>query len=215
MRSVDRSFFDRAPIEVAPELLGAFLTHTADDGTVTLRITEVEAYLGDGTDPGSHAFRGKTARNAVMFGPPGHIYTYFTYGMHTCANLVCLPEGLASGLLLRGAEVVDGIELARHRRGATVKDRDLARGPARLTIAAGIHLDEGGSDIFVSPFAFEVPDRPVATYATGPRTGLSGPGGDGELYPWRFWIPGDPTVSPYKRHPKSVAPATHESATAG
>jgi DNA-3-methyladenine glycosylase len=210
MPSVDRSFFERPPLEVAPELLGAHLTHVTEEGSVTLRITEVEAYLGDGTDPGSHAFRGKTARNAVMFGPPGHVYTYFTYGMHTCANLVCLPEGSASGLLLRGAEVVDGLELARQRRGSAVKDRDLARGPARLTIAAGIRLDEGGSDVLAPPFGFETPQQPVATYATGPRTGLSGAGGDGMLYPWRFWIPGDPTVSPYKRHPRA-----HSSQTAG
>ncbi|MGA0568634.1 DNA-3-methyladenine glycosylase [Rathayibacter sp. KR2-224] len=204
-----RSFFERSSLEVAPELLGAHLTHETPEGSVTLRITEVEAYLGDGTDPGSHAFRGKTARNAVMFGPPGHLYAYFTYGMHTCANLVCSPEGDASGVLLRGAEVVSGEELALNRRasgrrGSAVPHRDLARGPARLAVAAGIRLDENGSDVFQPPFAIEVSDEPVTPFATGPRTGISGPGGDESLYPWRFWIPGDATVSPYKRHPRAV-----------
>lgn len=201
----DRSFFERSSLEVAPELLGAHLTHLTEQGAVTLRLTEVEAYLGDGTDPGSHAFRGKTPRNSVMFGPPGHVYTYFTYGMHTCANLVCSREGEASGVLLRGAEVVQGGELALERRGSAVRHRDLARGPARLTVASGIRLDENGADVIVSPFAIELPDGPVTPFATGPRTGVSGPGGDEALYPWRFWIPGDPTVSPYKRHPRALS----------
>jgi DNA-3-methyladenine glycosylase len=201
----DRSFFERSSLDVAPELLGAHLTHLTDEGPVTLRLTEVEAYLGDGTDPGSHAFRGKTRRNAVMFGPAGHVYTYFTYGMHTCANLVCSQEGEASGVLLRGAEVVLGEELAAERRGRAVSHRDLARGPARLTVASGIRLDENGSDVFASPFSIELPDVPVVPFATGPRTGVSGPGGDEALYPWRFWIPGDPTVSPYKRHPRALS----------
>jgi DNA-3-methyladenine glycosylase len=200
MHVPDRSFFERSSLDVAPELLGAHLTHITDDGPVTLRLTEVEAYLGDGTDPGSHAFRGKTPRNAVMFGPPGHVYAYVTYGMHTCANLVCSPEGRASAVLLRGAEVIVGEELAWRRRGSKAPHRDLARGPARLTVAAGIRLDENGSDAFEPPFAIEIPDTPVTPFATGPRTGISGPGGDEALYPWRFWIPGDPSVSPYKRH---------------
>lgn len=203
----DRSFFERSSLEVAPEVLGAFLTHTTPEGSVTLRLTEVEAYLGDGTDPGSHAFRGRTRRNAVMFGPPGHIYTYFTYGMHTCMNLVCSPEGQASAVLLRGAEVVAGLDLARERRGSAVPVRDLARGPARLTVAAGVRLDENGRDAFTPPFSFALPDEsadtPSVTIATGPRTGVSGAGGDAVAYPWRFWIAGDPTVSPYKRHPRA------------
>lgn len=186
-------------------LLGAHLTHQTDDGPVTLRLTEVEAYLGDGTDPGSHAFRGKTRRNAVMFGPAGHVYAYFTYGMHTCANLVCSREGDASGCLLRGAEVVAGEEIARQRRGDKVPHRDLARGPARLTVAAGIRLEENGSDVFALPFSIELADEPVTPFATGPRTGVGGPGGDEALYPWRFWIPGDPTVSTYKRHPRAMS----------
>jgi DNA-3-methyladenine glycosylase len=201
----DRTFFARPSVEVAPELLGASLTHHTEEGPVTLRITEVEAYLGDGADPGSHAFRGRTPRNAVMFGPPGHVYTYFTYGMHTCANLVCSPDGAASAVLLRGAEVIDGVELARQRRGERVPDRDLARGPARLTVAAGIRLDENGCDALADPFALLVPDCPAAGIATSARTGVSGPGADGVVFPWRFFLAGDATVSPYKRHPKATA----------
>lgn len=208
MNIPDRSFFERSSLQVAPELLGALLTHTTEEGAVTLRLTEVEAYLGDGTDPGSHAFRGETARNAVMFGPGGHVYAYFTYGMHTCANLVCSVEGEASGVLLRGAEIVAGEELAVQRRGSRATHRDLARGPARLTVAAGIRLDENGSDVFAPPFSIELPDEPVSPFATGPRTGISGPGGDEALFPWRFWIPGDPTVSPYKRHPRAISTAS-------
>src|SRR5215217_2588813 len=119
-------------LEVAPRLLGAVLRH---DG-VALRLTELEAYDG-AHDPGSHAFRGQTPRNTVMFGPAGHLYTYFTYGMHHCANVVCGPEGTASAVLLRAGEVVDGLELARARRGSS-PDRDLARGPARLCKALGL-----------------------------------------------------------------------------
>ena len=203
MPVLERSFFERSSLQVAPELLGARLTHLSDDGPVTVRITEVEAYLGDGTDPGSHAFRGRTRRNSVMFGPPGHVYTYFTYGMHTCANLVCSPEGEASAVLLRAGEIVDGVELARSRRGERVADRDLARGPARLTVAMGIELAENGSDAFAPPFVLELPRGQVAAIAAGPRTGVSGPGGDAVAFPWRSWIDGDPTVSPYKRHPRA------------
>lgn len=189
-------------VTVAPLLLGALLSKSTDQGTVTVRITEVEAYLGVGEDPGSHGFRKMTPRNAVMFGPPARLYTYFTYGMHVCANVVCAPEGLSSGLLLRAGRVVEGADLARERRGQGVVDRDLARGPARLAKALGITLDDGGSALDAYPFDLRLPESPVAGYRTGPRTGISGPGGS-EQFPWRFWIEGDPTVSPYRRHPKS------------
>ncbi len=162
---------------------------------VTLRITEVEAYLGE-VDPGSHAFRGPGKRNAVMYGPAGRLYTYFTYGMHVCANVVCSPPGVASAVLLRAGEVVDGIDIARMRRTTSRTDADLARGPARLCVALGITLDDGGADLAGPRIRLEPPTEP-SPYETGPRTGVSGPGGTDE-YPWRFWIPGDPTVSPYK-----------------
>jgi DNA-3-methyladenine glycosylase len=128
---------ERPSIEVAPLLLGGVLTV---DG-VSLRITEVEAYLGE-LDPGSHAFRGPSRRNAVMYGPPGHLYTYFTYGMHTCANVVTSPEGTASAVLLRAGEIVEGLENARARRLTSRNDHDLAQGPARLCVALGIRLDD-------------------------------------------------------------------------
>ncbi|WP_158862929.1 DNA-3-methyladenine glycosylase [Leifsonia sp. AG29] len=201
----DREFFLASSLEVAPRLLGGVLRHESPDGPVSLRLTEVEAYIGDGADPGSHAFRGRTRRNAVMYGPPGHLYAYFTYGMHVCANIVCSPEGEASAVLLRGAEVVEGAGLAEVRRGGPsgrrVPVRDLARGPARLVVAAGMSLADDGADLFEAPFDLQVPVE-QQDYATGPRTGVSGAGG-GAAFPWRYWLPDEPTVSPYKRHPKS------------
>jgi DNA-3-methyladenine glycosylase len=194
LQPFDRRFFERTAVEVAPGLLGAHLTV---DG-VTVRLTEVEAYLGVGEDPGSHSFRGKTRRNEVMFGEPGHLYTYFTYGMHVCANVVCSPEGTASGILLRGGEIVAGIDLARARRTTSKSDADLARGPARLAVALGITLADGGADLARGRFTLELPGA-ASAHLSGPRTGVSGDGG-GAGYPWRFWIPGDPTVSPYKAH---------------
>ena len=125
--------------------------------------------------------------------------------MHVCANVVCLPPGKAAGILLRGGEVVDGESSARERRGFGVPFRDLARGPARLATALGIPLADGGADLFSEPYGLELPTSP-AEFASGPRTGVSGPGG-GLEYPWRFWMPGEPSVSPYKAHvPKKRSP---------
>ena len=187
----DRAFLTRPSVEVAPLLLGAVIHGRG----VSVRLTEVEAYLGE-VDPGSHAFRGETARNRVMYGEPGHLYTYFTYGMHVCANVVCSPHGTATAVLLRAGEVVDGIELARERRTTSRTDADLARGPARLVVALGIALDDNGRDLETGDITLELA-RKRALFEQGPRTGVSGAGGTSE-YPWRFWIPGDPTVSPYK-----------------
>ncbi|MEL4320155.1 DNA-3-methyladenine glycosylase [Leifsonia sp. YIM 134122] len=198
---LDRAALSRDAVELAPELLGALLTHSTSEGDVTVRLTEVEAYRGTGEDPGSHAHRGMTPRTAVMFGEPGHLYAYFTYGMHTCVNIVCSPAGPASALLLRAGEIVDGVELARSRRPSAVSDRDLARGPARLASALGIPLAENGADLFSEPFALLASDA-APDVASGPRVGVSGAGG-GAAYPWRFWIPGDPTVSVYRRHARS------------
>ncbi|CAN5269734.1 DNA-3-methyladenine glycosylase [soil metagenome] len=191
----DRAFLERPSIEVAPLLLGALVTA----GDVTVRLTEVEAYLGE-LDPGSHAFRGQTPRNAVMYGEPGHLYTYFTYGMHVCANVTCSPAAVASAVLLRAGEVVAGVETARMRRTTSKTDTDLARGPARLCVALGITLADGGLDLESGRVRLELPAR-AGPFAAGPRTGVSGAGGT-DAYPWRFWIPGDPTVSPYKRSPR-------------
>ena len=179
-------------------MLGAVLTHNADGGRVGVRITEVEAYMGD-VDPGSHAFRGRTARNATMFGPAGHLYVYFTYGMHYCANVVCGTEGFATGLLLRGGEIVEGAETAAARRGNPRSALDLARGPARLAQALGINRGLDGADVFASPLQLVLPAGPVPEdqVSTGPRVGVSGPGGTND-YPWRYWLTGDPTVSKYR-----------------
>jgi DNA-3-methyladenine glycosylase len=169
---------------------------------VTVRLTEVEAYRGE-TDPGSHAFRGLTPRTRIMFERPGTLYVYFSYGMHVCANIVTSPFGEASAILLRAGEVVGGLELARVRRSTSKSDADLARGPARLCVALGITLGDNGDDLETGDIRLEIPDAasaPVAV-AHGPRTGVSGAGGTDE-YPWRFWIPGDPTVSPYKKSPR-------------
>jgi DNA-3-methyladenine glycosylase len=187
----DRALLQRPSIEVAPLLLGAIIHGRG----VSVRLTEVEAYLGE-VDPGSHAFRGETPRNRVMYGEAGHLYTYFTYGMHVCANVVCSPLGTATAVLLRAGEVVDGIEVARERRTTSRTDADLARGPARLVVALGIALTDNGLDLESGEITLELAGK-RSPFAQGPRTGVSGAGGT-EAYPWRFWIPGDATVSPYK-----------------
>lgn len=163
----------------------------------SVRLTEVEAYLGP-QDPGSHAYRGRTRRNAVMFGPPGFLYVYFTYGMHVCANVVCGVDGEPTAVLLRAGEVTAGIGAARVRRVTSRTDADLARGPARLCVALGITLDDDGADLAGGPIRLELPDRPASGVATGPRTSVSGAGGSAE-YPWRFWLPEEPSVSPYRK----------------
>lgn len=174
-------------LEVAPRLLGAVLWHDP----VAIRLTEVEAY-GGSDDPGSHAYRSRTARTEVMFGPAGHLYCYLSYGMHVCANVVCGPVGQASAVLLRAGEVIAGHEVARQRRGE-VPDRDLARGPARLCQAMGISLHHGGGDLAQGPVRLEL--QPAApTVSTGPRVGLRG----AAERPWRFWVTGDPSVSAYR-----------------
>ncbi|GAA2754451.1 DNA-3-methyladenine glycosylase [Amnibacterium kyonggiense] len=208
MTAALRELLEAPSQEVAPRLLGAVVSHTTAQGTVAVRLTEVEAYEGDGEDPGSHAYRGRTARNAVMYGAAGTLYTYFTYGMHTCANVTCSPPGRASAVLLRAGEVVAGSSLARSRRTTARRDADLARGPARLVVALGIALADGGTDLLAPPFGLALPEAPVARVATGPRVGVSGAGGDGERFPWRFWIPDDPTVSAYRpgRPPRARAP---------
>ena len=172
---------------VAPTLLGAVLRH----GDVAVRLTEVEAYDG-ADDPGSHAYRGRTRRNATMFGPPGHLYCYFTYGMHVCCNVVCGPEDVASAVLLRAGEVVEGIELARERRPGST-DRDLARGPARLCKALGITLEHDGTDLVTGAVTL-APGAPPAAVSTGPRVGLRAAADR----PWRFWATGEPSVSVYR-----------------
>ncbi|MGK5534174.1 DNA-3-methyladenine glycosylase [Streptomyces sp. URMC 129] len=200
-RPLPRDFFDRPVLEVAPDLLGRTLVRTLPDGEIALRLTEVEAYAGE-ADPGSHAFRGRTARNASMYGPPGHVYVYFTYGMWHCMNLVCGPPGHASAVLVRAGEILTGTALARARRPAARTDAELARGPARLATALDVDRTLDGEDICGPAqdahlrilHGTPVPERSIRT---GPRTGV---GGDGATRPWRFWIAEDPTVSPYRAH---------------
>lgn len=209
----------RPALDVAPRLLGSVLTVResaalggaerpggveGDTGgeparVVSVRLTEVEAYCGE-VDPGSHAFRGRTTRNAPMFETGGRLYVYFSYGMHWCANLVCGPAGQASAVLLRGGEVVAGHDLARARRRAARTDRDLARGPARLAQSLGLTGTDNGLLLTRGGRAELELRAPVdpAHVRTGPRVGVAGPGGDAGQYPWRFWIDGEATVSTYR-----------------
>lgn len=196
------------PLQVAPRLLGAVLRVTIGETTIAVRLTEVEAYHGQGTgdvpDPGSHARMGHTARNATMWGEPGHLYVYLSHGIHSCVNVVCGPEGVAGGVLLRAGEVIEGQDAARVRRPAARVTRDLARGPGRLGDAVGLrHPRHDGIDAVTgAPRAGAVarlwlPSAPVAGVARGPRVGVAGVAGT-EAFPWRFWIAGDPTVSPFR-----------------
>jgi DNA-3-methyladenine glycosylase len=180
-------------LEVAPRLLGAVLRHETAEGAVAVRLTEVEAYAGE-QDPGSHAYRGPTARNEVMFGPAGHLYVYFTYGMHYCCNVVVGNEGHASAVLLRAGEVVDGVDLARARR-RNGPDRDLARGPARLCQALGIDGTHNGAFLGEGALTLTLPQQPPAAQVrSGPRVGLR----HAADHPWRFWLHDEPTVSVYR-----------------
>ncbi|WP_419702739.1 DNA-3-methyladenine glycosylase [Promicromonospora sp. NFX87] len=213
-----RDWYLRPVLDVARDLLGATLTTRTPDGVVSLRLTEVEAYDG-ATDPGSHAFRGPNRRNATMFGEPGRLYVYRHLGLHHCVNLVCGPEGEASAVLVRAGEVVDGADLARSRRlasGVVRTDRDLARGPARLAVALGLDLSADGVDVtdpdgdvvlarplvaspLIEPSPLVEPVETPAAIRTGPRVGVSGDGGRADLFPWRFWLDAEPTVSLYRK----------------
>jgi DNA-3-methyladenine glycosylase len=188
---IAREFFARPSVEVAPDLLGCVLEHETADGLVAVELTEVEAYAGR-SDPASHAYRGKTRRNAVMFGPPGHAYVYFTYGMHHCFNIVCGQKGRASAVLVRALEPVLGLEAMRRRRRA-VTDAALARGPGSLARALGLDRGHDGVDltrgpIWVSDLALERHGRGVST---GPRVGIR----LAAERPWRYWVTGSTAVS--------------------
>jgi DNA-3-methyladenine glycosylase len=192
-----REFLNRPAPEVAPGLLGCVLEHESREGLVAVTLTEVEAYNGE-EDPASHAYRGRTARNAVMYGPAGFAYVYFTYGMHFCVNVSCMPPGTASAVLIRAGQVIAGKELARLRRPVKGPDRDLARGPARLCQALGIDRALNGADFCdpASPLRLRTRSRPAEEKAirTGPRVGVSA----GATVPWRFWLDGEPSVSVYR-----------------
>ncbi len=179
--------------EVAPQLLGAVIR----DDLVAVRIVEVEAYAGQ-RDPASHAHRGPSARNAVMFGPPGHAYVYLSYGMHWCLNVVCHPAGVGGGILLRAGEVVWGKDVARGRRGGR---GDLARGPGRLGQALAVSAADNGADLRTGRLRLAAADAAVPV-VSGPRVGVS----RAANRHWRFWIEGDPFVSAYRRSSRATAP---------
>ena len=197
-----RQFLARPAPEVAPGLLGCVLESETDEGIVAVTLTEVEAYNGE-ADPASHAYRGRTARNAVMYGPPGYAYVYFTYGMHFCVNVVCMPPGTASAVLLRAGQVIAGEDLARRRRPVDGPPRNLARGPARLCQALGITRALNGADLCdeASPLRLRPGTRSEEKNSidpnsidTGPRVGVS----QAADVPWRFWLDGEPSVSAYR-----------------
>ena len=188
-RPLPRAFFRRDPRAVAPELLNKLIVR--DDGRVG-RIVEVEAYCG-ADDPAAHSFRGKTQRNATMFGPAGHLYVYFTYGLHWGANAVCGEVGEGVGVLLRAIEPVQGIEAMRAARG-DVRDRDIGSGPGRLTQALGITGALDGADLVRNDRGVRIVDDgtpPPAQPVAGPRVGIS----KGIEHPWRFHVPGHRHVS--------------------
>mgnify|MGYP001225738941 CR=1 FL=1 len=188
-RRLPRAFFAADPLTVAPRLLNKVL----EVGDRSVRIVEVEAYRGT-DDPASHAYRGPTPRTEVMFGPPGHLYVYFSYGMHWCANVVCGPDGVAGAVLLRAGAPRTGVDAQRAARPAARRDVDLASGPARLTQALGIDGSLGGIDLCRPDAAVTVRDDGVAPPpepVAGPRVGIS----VATELPWRFSVPGDPNRS--------------------
>jgi DNA-3-methyladenine glycosylase len=193
--STDRARLEQPALLVAPALLGALLVSTVDDLEVVARITEVEAYEG-AEDPASHAYRGRTSRNGVMFGEAGHLYCYFVYGMHWCANVICGPDGIAAGILLRGAQLVSGEAIARSRTGAAAaRPALLARGPARLAKCLGLSGQHTGMDLLAESSVVRLEVRPpLQPYLTGPRVGVA----SAADRPWRFWLPDEPSVSTYR-----------------
>jgi DNA-3-methyladenine glycosylase len=193
-RALARRWYARDAREVAPELLNKVLVH--DDGhapAVAARIVEVEAYAGS-EDPGSHGYRGRTPRTATMFGPPGHLYVYFTYGMHWCANVVTADEGVCSAVLLRAGAPLAGLDEMRRRRPAARRDRELCSGPARLAQALGLGREHDGADVTRGALRILDDGTPPPTRpGVSTRVGLSA--GRGEHHRWRWYVRGDQNVS--------------------
>jgi DNA-3-methyladenine glycosylase len=194
------------PVEAAHRLLGATITCRG----VRAIVVEVEGYGGvpDGPwpDAAAHSYRGLSGRNAVMFGPPGHLYTYRSHGIHVCANVSCGPDGTAAAVLLRAAAVEDGLDLARARRGEAVRTIALARGPGNLCSALGITMSDNGIDLFdpASPVTLVLNETGGAL--SGPRVGVS----QAADRPWRLWLAGRPEVSAYRRSPRAPAPGSSD-----
>lgn len=198
-RPLPRAFYRRDPRLVAPELLNKVIER--DDGAGGRRagrIVEVEAYAG-AEDPAAHTYRGMTARNAVMFGPPGHLYVYFSYGMHWCANAVTGDEGVGTAVLLRAVEPLDGVEAMRAARGAVARrDRDIGSGPGKLCQALGIDRTHDGADLVGGDRGVRILDDgvpPPAEHGVSTRIGISVAADE----PWRFYVPGSPHLSRRER----------------
>lgn len=186
------AFYARPTLEVARGLIGKTLHRRTAEGVTAGIIVETEAYVA-AIDPSAHGFRGKTARNAAMFGPPGHAYVYFTYGMHCCLNVVTEEEHVAAAVLLRALQPTAGLDLMRARRGERITDRDLARGPGRLCAAMALNLTDNGTDL--SDNALWITETPEfsqdAPVVATPRIGIS----QAADWPWRFMVVGSPWVS--------------------
>jgi DNA-3-methyladenine glycosylase len=196
MTVLDRGELAQDVLLAAVRLLGCTLEADTPDGPVAVRLVEVEAYRG-ADDPASHSFRGRTPRNAVMFGPPGYLYVYFVYGMHFCANVTCLPDGEPAAVLLRAGEVVSDVGAALARRPTARRPEELARGPARLAALLGLGRDDTGLDVTdpasrVRLYAGDPVDPRLVR--SGPRVGVAA----AHETPWRFWLDGSPAVSTYR-----------------
>ncbi|MGI8798545.1 MAG: DNA-3-methyladenine glycosylase [Pseudonocardia sp.] len=191
-----RSALEVDVLPAARVLLGCTLEADTPDGPVAVRLVEVEAYRG-ADDPASHSYRGLTPRTAVMFGPPGHLYVYFVYGMHFCANVTCMADGEPGAVLLRAGEVTSDLDVARHRRPTARRDAELASGPARLAALLGLGREHNGADLTDPESTVRLlagPPPAAEELVTGPRVGVAAAA---EL-PWRFWVAGSPAVSAYR-----------------
>ena len=191
-----RSFYSRPVLEVARELVGSILVRRLDSGSLLAgRLVEVEAYLGDGSDPSAHSHGGPTNRNRSMFGPPGRLYAYRIYGIHTCVNIVCDAPGVGSAILLRAAEPLVGADLMRAHRGLadTARAKQIASGPGRLAQAFGFELAHDGASVTAAELCIRAPTpgQPVLAVQTGPRVGIS----KAVERPYRFFAKDDPWVS--------------------
>jgi DNA-3-methyladenine glycosylase len=206
--SIARDQLAGSAVKIAPRLLGAVLSSTLAGAEVAVRLTEVEAYEG-ADDAASHAFRGRTRRNAVMFGEPGHLYCYFTYGMHWCANVVCGWDGHAAAVLLRAGEVIRGADIAYQLRPAARSAPDLARGPARLARCLSLSGAQNGLDLCdpSAPVRLEsLRPRRSADVRSGPRVGIR----VAAEHPWRFWLADSPSVSVFRAGGRRRAGASRQ-----
>ena len=205
-----REFEGVDPVTAASRILGGTLSANG----VVVRIVEVEAYgtdpAGPWPDPASHSYAGPTRRNAVMFGDPGCLYVYLSYGMHRCLNVTCSSPGVAGAVLLRSAEVIAGEDLAFARRPAARRPADLARGPGNLGNALGISLEDNGSRLFGADVRIRLSLDPATEWTAGPRVGIS----TAADRPWRLWLPDSPAVSTYRRSPRAPGVGLAEGSTA-